>query len=123
MNRRRIARKSGGITAITLLALALALILSRPALVAQGSWPKRFEHAKGTVVMSPAPVGVLQGRHRLTARAAVSVKTEEMKAPVFGALGSRAASSPTGTSAWPPSMRSRSRTPSFPVRSTPNRNR
>ena len=60
-------------------------MLSRPAPAAQGSWPKRFEHPKGTVVMYQPQLESFKD-DQLTARAAVSVKTKEMKAPVFGAL-------------------------------------
>jgi hypothetical protein len=68
-----------------LIVLALALILSRPALAAQDPWPKRFEHPKGTVTMyQPQPEDFKD--NVLTARAAVSVKTKDMKAPVFGAV-------------------------------------
>lgn len=85
MNRGRTARKLGGLIAITFLILALGLMLSRPAPAAQGSWPKRFEHPKGTVVMYQPQLESFKD-DQLTARAAVSVKTKEMKAPVFGAL-------------------------------------
>ena len=85
MNRGRTARKLGKITAITFLILALALLLGRPAPAAQSPWPKRFEHPKGTVIMYQPQLESFKD-DRLTARAAVSVKTKEMKAPVFGAL-------------------------------------
>ena len=65
--------------------LSLALIFSRPALAAQDSWPKRFDDPKGTVVMYQPQVEDFKD-DKLTARAAVSVKTKEMKAPVFGAV-------------------------------------
>ncbi len=48
-------------------------------------WPKRFEHPKGTVVMYQPQLEDFKD-DVLTARAAVSVKTKEMKAPVFGAV-------------------------------------
>ncbi len=65
--------------------LALLLILGRPALAAQDPWPKRFEHPKGTVVMYQPQLEDFKD-DRLTARAAVSVKKTEWKAPVFGAI-------------------------------------
>jgi hypothetical protein len=65
--------------------LSLALLLGRPALAAQDSWPKRFEHPKGTVVMYQPQLEEFKN-DVLTGRAAVSVKTKNMKAPVFGAV-------------------------------------
>ena len=65
--------------------LAWTLLLSRPALTAQDAWPKRFEHPKGTVVMYQPQLENFKD-DILSARAAVSVKTKEMKAPVFGAV-------------------------------------
>ncbi len=73
-----------------LVVLSLALLLSRPALAAQDTWPKRFEHSKGIVVMYQPQLEDFKD-DVLTARAAVSVKTKEMKAPVFrGRLAFRA---------------------------------
>jgi hypothetical protein len=65
--------------------LFLALVFGRPSLAAQDPWPKRFEHPKGTVVMYQPQ---LESFHDdiLTGRAAVSVKTKDMKSPVFGAV-------------------------------------
>ena len=83
MNRKRPAGKFMGMAIFAI--LALALILSRPALAAQDAWPKRFEHPKGTVVMYQPQMEDFKD-DVLTARAAVSVKTKEMKAPVFGAV-------------------------------------
>jgi hypothetical protein len=85
MSRDRTAPTLGQTPILTLLALALALILCRPALAAQDPWPKRFEHPKGTVVMYQPQLEDFQG-DRLTGRAAVSVKKTDMKAPVFGAI-------------------------------------
>ena len=68
-----------------LIVLTLALILARPALAAQDPWPKRFEDPKGTVVMYQPQLEDFKD-DKLTARAAVSVKTKEMKTPVFGAV-------------------------------------
>ena len=65
--------------------LSLTLIFGRPALAAQDPWPKRFDDPKGTVVMYQPQVEDFKD-DKLTARAAVSVKTKEMKAPVFGAV-------------------------------------
>ena len=65
--------------------LAMALILSPPALAAQDAWPKRFEDPRGTVVMYQPQLEDFND-DILTGRAAVSVKTKEMKAPVFGAV-------------------------------------
>ena len=65
--------------------LSLPLIFSQPALAAQDAWPKRFDDPKGTVVMYQPQVEDFKD-DKLTARAAVSVKTKEMKAPVFGAV-------------------------------------
>ncbi|RJR39453.1 MAG: hypothetical protein C4567_11920, partial [Deltaproteobacteria bacterium] len=72
------------VTAI-LTILAWALILGRPVLAAQDTWPKRFQHPKGTVVMYQPQLEDFKD-DKLTGRAAVSVKTKEMKAPVFGAI-------------------------------------
>jgi hypothetical protein len=65
--------------------LALVLMGGRPALAAQDKWPKRFEHPKGMVVMYQPQLETYQD-DKLTGRAAVSVKTRTMKAPVFGAV-------------------------------------
>jgi hypothetical protein len=65
--------------------LFLALIFTRPALAAPDPWPKRFEHPKGIVVMYQPQLEDFKD-DKLTARAAVSVKTKEMKTPVFGAV-------------------------------------
>ena len=83
MNRMHPADKSMGMAIFTI--LVMALILNRPALAAQDSWPKRFEHPKGTVVMYQPQLEDFKD-DVLTARAAVSVKTKKMKAPVFGAV-------------------------------------
>ncbi len=83
MSRKRTARNLWGMAAITI--LALGLILIRPALAAQDPWPKRFEHPKGTVVMYQPQLEEFKD-DKLTGRAAVSVKTKEMKTPVFGAI-------------------------------------
>jgi hypothetical protein len=65
--------------------LFLALIFIRPTLAAQDSWPKRFDDPKGTVVMYQPQLEDFKD-DKLTARAAVSVKTKAMQAPVFGAI-------------------------------------
>jgi hypothetical protein len=65
--------------------LSLILILTRPSLAAQDPWPKRFEDPKGTVVMYQPQVEAFKD-DKLTARAAVSVKTTVMKTQVFGAV-------------------------------------
>jgi hypothetical protein len=65
--------------------LFLTLIFTRPTLAAQDPWPKRLEHPKGVVVMYQPQLEEFKD-DKLTARAAVSVKTKEMKAPVFGAV-------------------------------------
>ena len=83
MNRKRPPRKFVGMAILAV--LALVLILGRPALAAQDPWPKRFEHPKGTVVMYQPQREDFKD-DKLAARAAVSVKTKEMKAPVFGAV-------------------------------------
>ncbi len=70
---------------VILTILSVALILTRPAMAAQDPWPKRFDDPKGTVVMYQPQVEDFKD-DKLTARAAVSVKTKEMKAPVFGAV-------------------------------------
>ena len=74
--------------AFTGIVLALILAFGSQAVVAQESkdrWPKRFEHPKGTVVMYQPQLEDFKD-DKLTSRAAVSVKTKEMKAPVFGAV-------------------------------------
>ena len=68
-----------------IIAMSLVLGFGRPALAAQDPWPKRFEHPKGTVVMYQPQLEDFKD-DILTARAAVSVKTKAMKAPVFGAV-------------------------------------
>jgi hypothetical protein len=68
-----------------LLVSALVLMGGGPVLAAQDKWPKRFEHPKGTVVMYQPQMEDFKD-DKLTARAAVSVKTKAMKAPVFGAV-------------------------------------
>jgi len=83
MNRKRPARKFIGVAIFTI--LAWTLMLGGPVLAAQDPWPKRFEHPKGTVVMYQPQMEDFKD-DVLTARAAVSVKTKEMKAPVFGAV-------------------------------------
>ena len=65
--------------------LSLAVVFGRPALAGQDPWPKRFEHPKGTVVMYQPQLESFKD-DILSARAAVSVKTKNMKAPVFGAV-------------------------------------
>ncbi len=78
--------RSFSVTA-ALMVLALTLILGRPALAAQTQdpWPKRFENPKGAVVMYQPQLEAFKD-DRLTARAAVSAKTKDMKQPVFGAV-------------------------------------
>jgi hypothetical protein len=74
--------------AFTGLILALILGFGSQAVVAQGSkdkWPKRFEHPKGTVVMYQPQLEDFKD-DKLTARAAVSVKTKQMNTPLFGAV-------------------------------------
>ena len=70
---------------VTLAALVLALALSSWAQAADQGWPRRFEHAKGTVLMYQPQLESFQG-DRLTARAAVSVQKKEWKQPVFGVV-------------------------------------
>ena len=72
-----------GMVILTL--LFSALILGRPALAAQDFWPQRLEDPKGTVVMYQPQLEDFKD-DKLTARAAVSVKTKEMKTPKFGAI-------------------------------------
>jgi hypothetical protein len=69
----------------TLAILSLPLIFGRPALAAQDAWPKRFDDPRGTVVMYQPQVEDFKD-DKLTARAAVSVKTKDMPTPVFGAV-------------------------------------
>jgi len=83
MERKRAVRKLMGMAVFAVLALVLSW--GRLALAAQDTWPKRFEHPKGTVVMYQPQLEDFKD-DKLTARAAVSVKTKEMKAPVFGAV-------------------------------------
>jgi hypothetical protein len=83
MNSKHPAKKFMGMAVFTI--LAWVLILGRPALAAQDAWPKRFEHPRGTVVMYQPQMEDFKD-DVLTARAAASVKTKEMKAPVFGAV-------------------------------------
>ncbi len=83
MNGKRAAKTLMGTAILTI--LAWTLILGRPVLAAQDAWPKRFEHPKGTVVMYQPQLESFRD-DKLTARAAVSVKTKLMKAPVFGAV-------------------------------------
>ena len=83
MNRKRPARKFIGVAIFTI--LAWTLMLGGPVLAAQDAWPKRFEHPKGTVIMYQPQLEDFKD-DKLTARAAVSVKTKEMKVPVFGAV-------------------------------------
>ena len=88
MNRERPNRHLMVKVAFTGLFLALALTFGSRAIMAQESkdkWPKRFEHPKGTVVMYQPQMEDFKD-DKLTARAAVSVKTKEMKTPVFGAV-------------------------------------
>ena len=83
MKRNRPKQKRIGMVILTI--LSLALVFGRPALAAQDPWPKRFEHPKGTVVMYQPQLETFKD-DILTGRAAVSVKTKNMKAPVFGAV-------------------------------------
>ena len=83
MNGKRPASKFTGMVILAI--LGWTLILGNPALAAQDPWPKRFEHPRGTVVMYKPQLEDFRN-DKLTARAAVSVKTKEMKAPVFGAV-------------------------------------
>ncbi|MHB8067858.1 MAG: hypothetical protein ACYDIC_08155 [Desulfobaccales bacterium] len=83
MNRKRSVKKFIGMAILPFLALVLSS--SAPALAAQDAWPKRFEHPKGTVVMYQPQLEDFKD-DVLTGRAAVSVKTKAMKAPVFGAV-------------------------------------
>ena len=88
MNRERPSRHLMVKVAFTGLFLALVLTFGSRAVMAQESkdkWPKRFEHPKGTVVMYQPQIEDFKA-DKLTARAAVSVKTKEMKTPVFGAV-------------------------------------
>lgn len=80
MNRKR---ELLGMAILTM--LAWTLILGGPAMAAQDPWPKRFKHPKGTVVMYQPQMEDFKD-DKLMARAAVSVKTKKMKAPVFGAV-------------------------------------
>jgi len=70
---------------VILTILSLALLLARPALAAQDSWPKRFEHPKATVIMYQPQLEEMKG-DKLTAYTAVSVQKKEWKQPVFGAV-------------------------------------
>ena len=70
---------------VTLAALALVLALSTWVQAAGEGWPRRFEHAKGTVLLYQPQLETFQG-DRLTARAAVSVQKKEWKQPVFGVV-------------------------------------
>lgn len=72
-------------TKACLTVLSLALLFTRPILAAEDPWPKRFDDPRGTVIMYQPQVDDFKD-DKLTARAAVSVKTKEMKAPVFGAV-------------------------------------
>lgn len=83
MKRKRSVKKFIGMAILSFMALVLSN--SAPALAAQDAWPKRFEHPKGTVVMYQPQLEEFKD-DKLTARAAVSVKTKAMKAPVFGAV-------------------------------------
>jgi hypothetical protein len=83
MNRKSPTSKFMGMAIYAI--LAWTLLLSRPGLAAQDPWPKRFEDPKGTVVMYQPQLEDYKD-DILTARAAVSVKTKEMKTPVFGAV-------------------------------------
>ena len=88
MDRKRPGWQLLGKVAFSGLVLALILALGGQAVMAQESkdaWPKRFKHPKGTVVMYQPQMEDFKD-DVLTARAAVSVKTKEMKAPVFGAV-------------------------------------
>jgi len=62
------------------------LLAATTALGAQDKWPKRFEDAKGTVVMYQPQLEDFQDNRLLTGRAAVSVRTKQMKQPRFGAV-------------------------------------
>ena len=68
-----------------LVAASLLLVCGRAALAAQDPWPKRFEDPRGTVVMYQPQLEDYKD-DILTGRAAVSVKTKGMKAPVYGAV-------------------------------------
>jgi hypothetical protein len=70
---------------ISLAFLATFLMSSLPVLAAQDPWPKRFEDPRGAVIMYQPQVEDFKD-DTLTARAAVSVKTKKMKAPLFGAV-------------------------------------
>lgn len=82
MNGKRSVKKFLGMAFLSFLAL---MLFRAPLLAAQDAWPKRFEHPKGTVVMYQPQLESFQD-DKLTARAAVSVKTTTMKTPVFGAV-------------------------------------
>ncbi|MEW6660487.1 MAG: hypothetical protein AB1424_17715 [Thermodesulfobacteriota bacterium] len=83
MNRKRSVWKLMGMAILPVLALVLAG--GRPVLAAQDKWPKRFQHPKGAVVMYQPQLEDFKD-DKLTARAAVSVQTKGMKAPLFGAV-------------------------------------
>jgi hypothetical protein len=83
MNHKQLANRLMGLAVLTI--LAAALLGGQPVLAAQDQWPKRFQHPKGTVVMYQPQLEDFKD-DLLTARAAVSVKTKAMKAPVFGAV-------------------------------------
>ena len=70
---------------VTLAALAVVLALSSWAQAAGEGWPRRFEHAKGTVLLYQPQLESFKG-DRLTARAAVSVQKKGWKQPVFGVV-------------------------------------
>jgi hypothetical protein len=82
--RMNVSRAAYNFLAMAVMAV-LVLIAGRPALAAKDPWPKRFEHPKGTVVMYQPQLEDFT-EDRLTARAAVSVQTKEIKTPVFGAI-------------------------------------
>jgi hypothetical protein len=82
-NKKRPERRFTGTAAMVI--LALALIFGRPAPAAADAWPKHMKGPKGEVVLYQPQLESFAG-DKLTARAAVSVKTKEMKAPAFGVV-------------------------------------
>jgi hypothetical protein len=69
---------------LILAVLVLSLALGRLALAAD-PWPRYLEAPEGTVVMYQPQLEDFQD-DKLTARAALSVQTKEMKDPVFGVV-------------------------------------
>jgi hypothetical protein len=76
--------KFSGIMAVAFLT-ALTLTLALSGVAGAKTWPKKMEGPKGTVIMYQPQLETFQG-DKLTARAAVSVQTKEMKNPVFGVV-------------------------------------